>query len=1024
MAQIPQYTAQERVRPPQMLQAKVDMTTGSALQGVGNAITGLAGRMAERNKQKDDLKDRNEVARFNLDMAEQFQLAQETMPEDGTGFYDSFTKNVYGPARDQMLGRLSNDNREKYDIAFADGTGAATEEWYAKAAEAERNQGYIWAGDKLDELTQTATTLIDADPSKFEEYKKSGMDAIDEAPITTAMKRERKDAWEQTSQVAYLDRMMQTDPEFVLKELKAPMSMLAPKTQFGLLSRGVQWKETGHLANNPSKRAGIVSPAGAIGWMQVMPGTAFEIAKDLGDTDFPVKGSYEDIYNYLSRQSVNIRYGEYYLQKQLTAFNGDAEAALIAYNGGASRARKWLANGRNDSGLPKETRNYKNDILARLPGMYNTDGSPDSVVAGFVWTRKGANTPLGDDDDVLKNVDPGLKSAVLNAFSSLGIKEVRLNSATRDHKHNAEVGGASKSQHLPGEDGLGRAFDINVSGYSVEQRKKIILALSANGIGGIGVGNSIIHADVGGRRSWSYGADGKAVSGVPKEYQDVIDQHLGGSAKAPGGGGRFSTLKPQTRQAYLNEGARMLEARQREEEKASSFDKHNVSTDMQKELDLYLATGKGSDDFDTQRIVDMLGEDRYYKWRDEARTNASIFEAVDGMAEMTDIQLAAYKKQKHADPTSPTYDPYTTGRVSDAVASEADRITSMRTTAPADAALENGKVKELWSRISDDPFDADPAHVKEYLDATMAKQAEFNITEGARSPLPKDWSYKVGRVISTIPTASKNFSNAQRQAMIVDLYDDLQERFGVYTDEVILRALVDYKGVDEANAKVVTSLMESLQAGGSIDNLRKRVLPPPADAEEKGFFSTIYDGVTEFFSPETVEPMRKREYTGETGQPTGETSTSGRPIYNGDNGEVYSEKTITFEQDGKWITFPTVDENGKVMKEAQIADYVRKNGPIDPITGEKFPVFDTLEEAKAYAKQRSSTREKGGVRQPTAGGRTRPKTVIDNVPTAEKVKAAKTKLDAEDSEYVRQSIVQQFGQDVLDAALAGRKTSD
>eukprot|EP00752_Nemacystus_decipiens_P016661 g14901.t1 len=89
--------------------------------------------------------------------------------------------------------------------------------------------------------------------------------------------------------------------------------------------------------------ATAVSPKGALGLMQVMPGTAKEIAAELGDKDFPSRKA--DIAEYMKDPETNVRYGMHYLEKQLKTFDGDVEAALIAYNAGPGNARKWLKAG-------------------------------------------------------------------------------------------------------------------------------------------------------------------------------------------------------------------------------------------------------------------------------------------------------------------------------------------------------------------------------------------------------------------------------------------------------------------------------------------------------------------------------------------------------------------------------------------------------------------------------------------------------------------------------------------------------
>ena len=96
---------------------------------------------------------------------------------------------------------------------------------------------------------------------------------------------------------------------------------------------------------------------------------------------------------------------------------------------------------------------------------------------------------------------------------------------------------------------------------------------------------------------------------------------------------------------------------------------------------------------------------------------------------------------------------------------------------------------------------------------------------------------------------------------------------------------------------------------------------------------------------------------------TGKKTPEGRIIWN-DGGKDYSERTTTFEIDGKWYTMPTVAEDGLQYTSDQMRDYVAKYGPIDFITGEKLPEFKSREDAEEYAVSRSDTRksfDKGGL---------------------------------------------------------------
>jgi soluble lytic murein transglycosylase len=126
---------------------------------------------------------------------------------------------------------------------------------------------------------------------------------------------------------------------------------LNPAIVYGLIRRESAFNENAH------------SPAGARGLMQLMPGTARQIAKDFKERWKGSKSLYQPV--------TNIRYGSYYYRKLLKQFDGNYALALAAYNAGPNRVKQWLP---EDQSLPAdiwietipyhETREYVVNVLA------------------------------------------------------------------------------------------------------------------------------------------------------------------------------------------------------------------------------------------------------------------------------------------------------------------------------------------------------------------------------------------------------------------------------------------------------------------------------------------------------------------------------------------------------------------------------------------------------------------------------------------------------------------------------------
>lgn len=114
----------------------------------------------------------------------------------------------------------------------------------------------------------------------------------------------------------------------------------------------------------------VVSPAGARGLMQLMPGTARKMSKELGLTYSAA--ALTDDWGY------NATLGSAYLAEQLQDFGGSYILAFAAYNAGPTRARRWIERyGDPRSGsidqvdwiehIPfRETRNYVMRVMESL----------------------------------------------------------------------------------------------------------------------------------------------------------------------------------------------------------------------------------------------------------------------------------------------------------------------------------------------------------------------------------------------------------------------------------------------------------------------------------------------------------------------------------------------------------------------------------------------------------------------------------------------------------------------------------
>ncbi|MFL1583970.1 transglycosylase SLT domain-containing protein [Stutzerimonas stutzeri] len=144
------------------------------------------------------------------------------------------------------------------------------------------------------------------------------------------------------------------------------------------------------IKHESSGNIAAVSPKGARGLMQLMPGTARDMAAELG---LPF-----DEARLTSDAEYNKRLGSAYLSKMLERYDGHQALALAAYNAGPGKVDEWLKNhgdprrGEIDAAswiqkIPfQETRDYTRNILKDLQAANSQPHQPQAAVQASGWS--------------------------------------------------------------------------------------------------------------------------------------------------------------------------------------------------------------------------------------------------------------------------------------------------------------------------------------------------------------------------------------------------------------------------------------------------------------------------------------------------------------------------------------------------------------------------------------------------------------------------------------------------------------
>lgn len=144
-------------------------------------------------------------------------------------------------------------------------------------------------------------------------------------------------------------------------------------------------------------RPGVVSPKGAMGYTQLMPGTAKDLGVDPSNPDQNLEG------------------GARYLKQQLDKY-GNLDHALVAYNWGPGNADMWIKSGADPARLPAETRAYLGKITGGGGGRVQvaqastgtmTDAGPAGAPAPAGQWVRGIDRKTGKHLDIEQNTATG-----------------------------------------------------------------------------------------------------------------------------------------------------------------------------------------------------------------------------------------------------------------------------------------------------------------------------------------------------------------------------------------------------------------------------------------------------------------------------------------------------------------------------------------------------------------------------------------------------------------------------------------
>jgi hypothetical protein len=382
--------------------------------------------VAKHNEANAEYETERRFQEFKFNRELELDNAKQTMePGQATGFADSWATG-YKESAKEFYASVPDNLKPKYDVRLFEverggyrdaATFGRTEQKRVAINDLEDfGKRYAPKPGNLDAGKSDYQALLDRTPFltpiEKDEFRRKGFSAIEDMYADHLIEKRAVDPYEMRQHLGFGPEL---DPN-ENPELRAKPISGAGGGDISPLLKAVEATESGG-------RADAVSPKGALGLMQVMPETGREIAAELGDIT-ALDMSEKEFKAYLKQEDVSRKYGAHYLQKMLTLYGGDKEAALIAYNGGPERAKAWLEADRDDSVIPKESADYYKKVLAAEEKSGGKLVSFTDYARGKGVARSpGAGAETGYEAAAKLGIEPAFNQA-----RTLGIEDAELSS--------------------------------------------------------------------------------------------------------------------------------------------------------------------------------------------------------------------------------------------------------------------------------------------------------------------------------------------------------------------------------------------------------------------------------------------------------------------------------------------------------------------------------------------------------------------------------------------------------------------
>lgn len=827
MPVIPTYDAQAQLDPDTRGMPRVHYDTsefaaagqeGRALQGLGGALEAAgaqAQQFQERAAQKQQEQNNWTTGLQSRALDQRLQTAFSDHLNGDTGDGSTFKKGYMAQA-DQLA-------QQAFDqMPAGPAKDRAIQSWQLlgkpgledRAARAQQKLQGAYSTQQIGQMLDTDQGKVSRDPAQTDVLLQEARFQIMNAQgLTTQQKLAAFDGYQRNILGTELAARYPNDPDGLRMALGFPAQGSAGST----FSRMIGAESSG----NPN----AVSPKGALGLAQLMPGTAREVAGTMGLHDV-ADMSDADLRSYFqAHPEVNARIGRTYFNQLLSRYGGDQEAAVIAYNSGPGRADDWLRKGKDDDVLPAETVAYRNKVV----------GAPGADHPDFHVADSETPEPAPNGSRLTGPLEPGMPGAGLVPYLVKGkdsssvtnlnpIFSSRIQQALAQAPPEVQQGTTIFSG-FRSDERQAQIYQAAVQKYGSEAEARKWAAPPGHSNHNAGQAMDLKFSSPAVQQWWHENADHFGLKfPLSNEAWHIEPKETRGggglpSAGLPGGGGtlnpRYASLTfadTQRLVAGAESGLRRTEAAQQQQAKLDTFNTQSLVADDIRSLS---STGKGVDDLDPGRVAAVLGPQKAQQWQEKRADALQVFSGTSGMESMTNDQLAQHAEQFRPGPQDAGVGYGRKADVYQSIHEHAQALLKQRAEDPVSAVATAPNVRAAQARISGG--DESVAAHENLIQARLAAQGAIGVPSYVQSPVTLDEAKLYAAKMR--PLAAEQAQAADQAQVIDGIVQEIGEKYGRYAPDVLHRVLYQVtlkRGAADVLAKALQHVQGAAASGSLV----------------------------------------------------------------------------------------------------------------------------------------------------------------------------------------------------------------